>query len=158
MVRGAFMGIAAGAMGTVVLNIVTYADMALRGRAASQVPQDLAGKLADMVGLDLTQGAVPEMDTAEHRRMGVGALMGYVTGLGVGAVYGLVQPALKNVSLPVVGIGVGLAAMAASDLPAMATRVTDPATWRPIDWALDVGFHVAYGLTTVLAYEEFTNR
>jgi hypothetical protein len=37
----------AGAAGTAALNAVTYADMAVRGRAASQTPQRSVRRLAD---------------------------------------------------------------------------------------------------------------
>ncbi len=39
MLREALTGMAAGAVGTVALNATTYADMALRGRAASSARQ-----------------------------------------------------------------------------------------------------------------------
>src|SRR5438067_2422237 len=45
MVRGILVGTLAGAAGTVALNIVTYADIALRGRPASEAP----AKVAEMV-------------------------------------------------------------------------------------------------------------
>ncbi len=38
MLRQALMGTAAGAVGTVALNITTYVDMALRARPSSEVP------------------------------------------------------------------------------------------------------------------------
>jgi hypothetical protein len=38
MLRGVLVGTLAGAAGTVALNIVTYADMAVRGRPASEPP------------------------------------------------------------------------------------------------------------------------
>ena len=38
MLRGALFGVVAGAMGTVALNIATYADMAIRGRPPSSAP------------------------------------------------------------------------------------------------------------------------
>jgi hypothetical protein len=82
--------------------------------------------------------------------------MGYVTGLGVGAVYGLVRPYMRDVPPAMAGIGVAVAAMAASDIPAAAFGVTDPATWSPTDWGMDFGFHLAYGLATVIAYDAFT--
>ena len=46
-------GVAAGAVGTAVLNTLTYLDMAVRGRPSSSVPADTAGKMADLFGVTL---------------------------------------------------------------------------------------------------------
>ncbi len=158
MLRQALIGATAGALGTVALNVTTYADMAIRGRSASSVPADLAGTLAEKAGIDLSaEGEGPDGETAQNRRTGLGALMGYVTGLGVGTAYGLMRPYLGDVPTPVAGVGVGIAAMAASDVPATAFGVTDPTSWSRSSWALDFGFHLAYGLTTVIAYDALTD-
>lgn len=154
MLRQALLGAAAGAIGTAALNIATYADMAIRGRPASSVPSDLAGKMTDQVGIDLSaEDEHADDETAQNRREGIGALMGYVTGLGVGTLYGLIRPQLPNVPLPILGVGVAASAMAASDVPATAFGVTDPTSWSATDWALDFAFHLAYGLMTVIAFD-----
>ena len=36
------------------LNATTYTDMALRGRVASSVPSEAAGRLAEKLGIDLS--------------------------------------------------------------------------------------------------------
>jgi hypothetical protein len=60
MLCHALLGAAAGAVGAAALNIATYADMAIRGRAPSSLPADLAGALADKLGVDLSApGGVP---------------------------------------------------------------------------------------------------
>jgi hypothetical protein len=46
-------GAAAGATGTVALNIPPYVDMTIRSRASSYVPAEVAGKLTQAVGLEL---------------------------------------------------------------------------------------------------------
>ena len=81
-------GVIAGAAGTVALNVATYFDMALRGRPASTVPADLAGRLAEVVGVDALAGRDGADEQAGNRRTGTGALLGYVNGLGIGAAYG----------------------------------------------------------------------
>ena len=48
---GIAAGVAAGAVGTVALNTVTYLDMLVQGRPASNVPADAAQKL--LAGVDL---------------------------------------------------------------------------------------------------------
>ncbi len=162
MLRNVLMGTAAGAAGMVALNVVTYADMAIRGRPSSSVPANVAGEFARSVGLDLApdRGGPDESadEVAQHRRAGLGALFEYATGLGVGAAYGLVRPLLRAVPWPLAGVGLGLAAMAGSDVPAARLGVTDPTTWPASNWAADIVPHLAYGLVTALAYEAFTER
>jgi hypothetical protein len=149
MFREALMGTAAGAVGTVALNVTTYADMAIRARPSSSVPSQVAGELAQKAGIDLGSE-----EAAENRKSGLGALMGYVVGLGLGTAYGAVRPHLLNgVSVPLAGVGLGLAAMAGSDVPATATGVTDPTQWNMSSWASDVVPHLAYGLVTAVVYE-----
>ncbi len=48
------------------------------------------------------------------------------------------------------------AAMAGSDVPAAALGATDPTTWPASSWAMDLGFHLPYGLATAVAYEAFS--
>ncbi|MDQ3302642.1 MAG: hypothetical protein M3518_04750 [Actinomycetota bacterium] len=156
MIREALIGAAAGAVGTVALNATTYADMALRGRAASSVPSEIAAALAEKAGVDLSaEDEGPEDETAQNRKSGLGALSGYVVGLGVGTAYGLVRPHLGDVSIPLAGLGLALVAMAGADVPAATLGVTAPATWPVSTWMMDFGFHLPYGLVTAVAYEAF---
>jgi xanthosine utilization system XapX-like protein len=152
MRRELLTGIAAGAVGTVALNVVTYLDMTVRGRPASSIPAQAAGKLADQAGLHLGEGAA-----AQNRKEGLGALLGYLTGLGVGLVYGGVRSRLPGVPLPVAAVGLGMAAMAGSDVPIAAMGLTDPREWNAASWASDIVPHLAYGLGTAAAYEAFTH-
>ncbi|MGH2485996.1 MAG: hypothetical protein ACRDHE_08300 [Ktedonobacterales bacterium] len=158
-------GAAAGAAGTVALNIATYMDMAIRGRASSDVPAQVAGALTQAVGLDpqaKQDGQRPVSDEekakAKQRLSGLGALMGYATGLGVGALYGLARPHLARVSWPLAGLALGAAAMAGSDVPATVTGATDPRGWGASGWLSDIVPHVLYGLVTVVAYDAFTGE
>ena len=48
-------GLAAGALGTLVLNVTTYLDVTMGGRPSSQVPAKTAGRMAD--GSALAWGA-----------------------------------------------------------------------------------------------------
>ncbi len=153
MLRQVLMGTAAGAVGTVALNVTTYADMALRGRPSSSVPAQVAGKLAGKAGIDLSG----EGETTQNRKSGLGALSGYAVGLGVGTAYGLVRPLLGDVSVPRAGVVLGLAAMAGSDVPATVLGVTDPTKWGFGSWASDVVPHLAYGLVTAVACEAFNS-
>lgn len=136
-------GTAAGAVGTLALDIATYLDMTLRGRGSSDTPAQLAGILADKLGVDLTAGeGEGAKEQAQNRQSGLGSLLGYGTGLGVATVYGLLRPRLRAVPWPVAGVLLGLAAMAASDVPLGVSGVSDPATWSTADWAADLVPHL----------------
>ena len=89
MLHHLLMGTAAGAVGTVALNVATYADMAIRGRPSSSVPAKMVGVLADKAGIPLSAGGEGDDEKGQNRQSGLGALFGYVTGLGVGTAYGL---------------------------------------------------------------------
>ncbi len=159
MRRGVLAGLVAGAAGTIALDIATYTDMAIRGRAASGVPSQMAGILAERAGIDLSGGrGDAAKEQAEHRKSGAGALLGYGSGLGVGAAYGLLSPLLRWLPRSLRGGAIGLAAMAASDVPIARLGVSDPATWSAADWAADLIPHLAYGLVTATVYDAITGQ
>ncbi len=147
IVRGAI----AGAAGTVALDVATYADMALRGRSSSGTPAQLVGVLADKLGI-ASLGTEAKDDTASNRRSGLGALLGYATGVTVGVAYGAVRGRRGDGST-LASVAVGLAAMAMSDVPIAVSGVSDPRTWGVSDWASDAIPHLVYGLVTVAAYD-----
>ena len=159
MLSGALIGAVAGAVGTVALDVTTYVDMAIRGRSSSGAPSQMVSILAKAVGLPLSsQGVGSEDQTAQNRESGLGTLLGYMNGLGVGVAYGLLRSRQDDIPIPVAGIGVGLAAMAASDIPLIALRVSNPKTWGFSGWAADAIPHLVYGLVTAIVYEALTNR
>jgi hypothetical protein len=151
ILRSVVVGAAAGAVGTVALNATTYADMAIRGRPSSSVPSQVVERLAEKAGFDLSS----DDSATQNRKSGLGALSGYVVGLGVGTAYGLVRPLLGDVPVGRAGVALGLAAMAGSDVPAAALGVTNPAEWSAASWASDIVPHLAYGLVSAIAYETF---
>ena len=154
MLGEALLGTAAGAVGTVALNAVTYGDMMVRGRPASSVPSQVAGQLIEKAGIDLSaQSEEQGGPTAQNRQSGLGALQGFAVGLGIGAVYGVVRPSLGDVSKVRAGTVLCLAAMVASDGPAVALGVTDPRQWDLNSWLSDIVPHLAYGLATALSYD-----
>ena len=165
---GAMAGIAAGAVGTAMLNLATYLDMAIRGRPPSQVPAEVAGKLTEEAGIDLGDGdrrptsgeqAAEGQERAEqeasNRRQAIGQLLGYGTGLGVGLAYGLLRRRFRP-PLALAALALSAAAMAGSDAPATALGVTDPRRWDTSAWAADVFPHLVYGFATALAYESIS--
>jgi hypothetical protein len=152
MIRGLLLGAIAGAAGNLTLEIVTYGDMLLRGRAASSVPANTVRILADEFGIEaLSSEASGEL--VETRRSAAGALLGYALGIGLGGAYGLVRPGLRRASTPLAGVAVGLAAMTAADASYAVTGSSDPRTWTIADWISDLVPHMVYGLVTVATYE-----
>ncbi|MFC4333372.1 hypothetical protein ACFPC0_37555 [Streptomyces andamanensis] len=140
-------GLLAGAAGTLALDLVSYGDMLLRGRAASTVPAQVAGRLAGRAGVPLGQG-----EERENRSQAAGALMGYATGIGAGVAYGLLRPRRRPLPVLVAGPLLGAAVMAGANAPATALRLTDPGSWDLASWVSDIVPHLVYGLTTAAAY------
>lgn len=155
MLREALIGAAAGAVGTMALNAVTYGDMAVRGRPSSSAPAQAAARLAEKTGIDLSgEGEEPDGPSAQNRQTGLGALLGFAPGLGVGVAYGIVRPALgREVSVLRAGAVLGLAAMAGGDAPMVSLGITDPRQWDLNSWLSDAVPHLAYGLATAISYE-----
>jgi hypothetical protein len=143
-------GTAAGAVGATAINVTTYADMMVRGRSASRVPAELAGKLASSVGLDLAPGAP---DKAANRKEALGSLLGYGQGLWLGAAYGLARPLLGGISPILAGAALGLVTMVASDVPVAVSGISRPSQWTASDWLADLVPHLVYGVVTALAFE-----
>src|SRR3954454_13951858 len=88
-------GAAAGAAGTTALNIVTYLDMAVRGRAASDTPERIIERVAGVLGVEVPGDAA----TRGNRVSGLGALGGLVTGVAVGTGYGALDAGLRRLRL-----------------------------------------------------------
>jgi hypothetical protein len=141
MALGILAGAAAGAAGTAALNAATYLDMTIRGRSASDTPQRTVDKLAG--------SAVPgEGETRDNRLTGLGSLSGIVTGVGIGAAFGVLRRLGLRPPTLIGGTVVGLAAMAATDSSMASMGISDPRTWSASDWLADLLPHVAYGLVT----------
>ncbi|MGV9809751.1 hypothetical protein, partial [Micromonospora chersina] len=132
-------GAIAGAVGSAALNVVSFLDMALRGRPASSTPEQTAGRLADAAHVDLG----PE-EKAANRRSGLGPIIGYGTGIAAGALFGILA-ARRRVPLPLAVGALGGGVMATSDGSLAALRISDPRTWSAKDWVSDVVPHLAYG-------------
>lgn len=151
---GAMTGAAAGAAGTTALNAVTYTDMVLTGRGGSSAPKDVVDRMSGLADV-----AVPGSgEERENRATGLGALLGMGAGVGVGALYGLVRAAGWRPPLPLAAVLTGAAAMAGSDAPLAALKVSDPRGWQASDWVRDVLPHLAYGLVTAAVHEAAAGR
>jgi hypothetical protein len=147
-----FRGAVSGATGTTALNVVSYGDMLVRGRAPSSVPARVAGILADRAGLRPLRSD-DEAPPAQNRREAAGALMGYATGVGVGVGYGIVRARVGTMPLVRSALLLGLAAMTAANTPIVLLKISDPRTWSAADWISDLIPHLAYGLTVAATYD-----
>jgi hypothetical protein len=159
VLRSVLMGGAAGALGMLALHVVGYLDMAIRGRPATDVPAKVIDRVADGIGVDRSAGTPdgrPPQPVARARTTALGELAGIFNGVLLGALYGPLRRVTRGIPVPVAGVAVGAAAMAAYEVPAIAIGATDPARWGVEGWLADVLPHLAYGLVTVAAYDAFT--
>lgn len=141
---GLLRGVVAGAVGTTALNAATQLDMAVRGRPASDAPQQVVTALAERSGV-----AVPGSRRRRADRIaGLGPLSGTLTGLAVGGVGGVLRAAGLRLPALVGGSLMGAAAMAAADGPLALLRISDPRRWSSTDWVADVVPHLVYGVST----------
>ncbi|GAB3685296.1 hypothetical protein [Angustibacter aerolatus] len=136
-------GLIAGAAGTAVLNAVTYADMALRGRPASDAPEATVDALADRLGRSIPG----DRHQRANRRTALGALSGTATGLAVGVLASVARRAGYRPGRLLGTVGTAAAAMAASDVPLGLLGVSDPRGWSATDWVADAVPHLAFAVT-----------
>src|SRR4051794_26496826 len=87
MLSAAASGAAAGAARRAALDATTYLDMAVRGRPASDVPAETAAALAKQLHVDVPG----ENSKRKNRLNGLGGLAGGLTGIGVGAAFGVLH-------------------------------------------------------------------
>ena len=130
--------------GTTALNAITYLDMAIRGRPASSVPDTAVRTIGGKLGFEVPG----DRDAKQHRTTGLGALLGILTGVGMGGVYGAIRAAGWRPSLGRSAVAVGLAAMLGSDTPMVLLGISDAREWSAADWISDLAPHLAYGLVT----------
>jgi hypothetical protein len=143
MLRGA----AAGAAGTTALNVVTYLDMAVRGRPASSTPQNTVEKLAETAHLT----APGDGATRASRVEGLGALTGLVAGIGVGGLFGLARASGFRAGTLLTTLTV----LVSTNGPMTVLGVTDPRTWSAVDWISDLVPHLAYGAVVTTTLDAF---
>ena len=148
--RGVLAGAVAGAAGTMALDMVSYGDMALRGRQSSDMPAEVVRRLAEKAGnAPLSVPSDEASDATKNRRSALGALSGYAIGITIGALYGgLSLAAGTKRGFLIRTLVLGALAMAASDVPATLLGAANPKEWSASSWASDIMPHVAYGLAT----------
>jgi hypothetical protein len=137
-------GIAAGCAGIVALEVASYADQYLKGRAASKTPTRLGEGIADRAGIELGEGRA-----RTNRASALGPIAGYADGVLLGIAWAVIS-AHPVKSLPKGALLLTAGAWAGSNVPLMSLGITDPRRWTPQDWQSDLVPHAAYGATTAL--------
>ena len=143
---GLLVGAVAGAAGTTTLNVITYLDIAVRGRSTSTTPERTVEAMARLLHLTVPGSG----DVLANRISGIGALTGYAAGIGMGLILGLAY-ALGWRPRLLVGSLVAMAlALVGTNGPMTVLGVTDPRTWGVVGWISDLIPHFGYGLVTAL--------
>lgn len=143
---GLLVGAAAGAAGTATLNVITYLDMAFRGRPASTTPERTVEAMAKLVHLTVPGTG----DVLANRLSGLGALTGYTAGIGIGIILGLAYALGWRPGLLVATLAATLFALIGTNGPMVVLGVTDPRTWGAVGWISDLIPHFGYGVVTAL--------
>jgi hypothetical protein len=148
--RHLFHGALAGAAGTTALNAATFADMVVRARPASSTPEQTIERGAELVGVSLPD----DEDEKQARESGLGSLLGSLAGVGAGAALGGLRAAAGRPRGAVGTVGTAwVLAMIAGNGPMTVLGVTDPRTWRPVDWVADIVPHLAYAVVASAALD-----
>jgi hypothetical protein len=145
-------GLVAGVAGTAAMTAYQLAIAKLRGRplrtqvprrwADAPAPAQVGKRVADGLGRRVTLQDVPRLTTVVH----------WSTGIVWGAAYGLVEGTLE--APPVVaglGYGTGVWASAYAQLVPLGIYKL-PWQYPPADIAIDLSYHLVYGLGVAGAY------
>jgi hypothetical protein len=143
---GLLSGAAAGAAGTTALDVITYLDIAVRGRPTSDTPERTVKEMTRLVGLTVPGTG----DTLANRLLGLGALTGYAAGIGMGVILGLAYALGWRPGLLVATLVATLIALIGTNGPMTVLGVTDPRTWGVVGWISDLVPHFGYGIVTAL--------
>ncbi|GAB6898252.1 hypothetical protein [Kineosporia succinea] len=135
-------GLLAGAAGTAVLNAITHADMAVRGRDASALPARAVERLSDSLDLPVP-GSRHERS---NRVSALGALAGTAGGLAVGVAASVARSAGVRLPAPVEAVAIGAGALVATEGPTALLGLTTPRSWTARDWIADAVPHLGYGI------------
>ena len=147
-------GLVAGAVGTTVIEAVTWIDMAVRGRASSDMPRRTVEAGLDALGVEVP-GSKAER---QHRTEAFGALSGIGAGLGVGVAASAARAMGIRLPGPLGATATGLGAMALTDVSAQSLGTTDLGSWSAADWASDLVPHLAYGFATTSVLRSMEKR
>lgn len=147
MFRRLVAGLAAGATGTIALEVTSYLDILVRGRPPSDQPQRVGKALARALGMKFGKGRA-----ANARTDALGSAVGYIDGLTLPVAYALSAPA-RDRPVGRAAVLLSLAAMVGSNWMPVALGLSDPRSWSIDDWLTDLVPHVVYGLVAATTYE-----
>jgi len=148
---GLLVGAVAGAASTTTLNVITYLDIAVRGRSASTTPERTVEAMARLFHLTLPGSG----DILANRISGLGALTGYAAGIGMGLILGLAYALGWRPGLLVSTLVAMVLALVGTNGPMTVLGVTDPRTWGLVGWISDLIPHFGYGVVTALVLHYF---
>src|SRR6202008_4265001 len=144
--RGLLSGAAAGAAGTTALNVITYLDIAVRGRPTSNTPERTVEAMARLFGVTVPGTG----DVLANRISGLGALTGYAAGIGMGIALGLAYALGWRPGLLVATLVATSIALVGPNGPMTVLGVTDPRTWGAVGWISALIATLGYGGVTAL--------
>jgi hypothetical protein len=148
---GLLIGAVAGAAGTTTLNVITYLDIAIRGRSTSTTPERTVEAMTRLLHLTVPGSG----DVLANRISGLGALTGYAAGIGMGLVLGLAYALGWRPRLLVAALVATVLALVGTNGPMTVLGVTDPRTWGLVGWISDLVPHFGYGVVTALVLHYF---
>jgi hypothetical protein len=143
---GLLVGGFAGAAGSTTLNVITYLDIAVRGRSTSTTPERTVEAMARLFHLTVPGSG----DVLANRISGLGALTGYAAGIGMGLILGLAYALGWRPGLLVATLVAAILALVGTNGPMTVLGVTDPRTWGLVGWTSDLIPHLGYGFVTAL--------
>lgn len=148
---GLLSGAAAGAAGTTTLNVITYVDIAVRGRPTSTTPERTVEATARLFRMTVPGSG----DVLANRISGLGALTGYAARIGMGVILGLAYALGWRPRLLVAALVATAIALIGTNGPMTVLGVTDPRTWGVVGWISDLIPHLGYGVVTALVLHYF---
>ncbi len=142
-VGAAVRGVVAGAAGTALMTAAQTAYYKYTGSESSSTPAEVGERVIEGV----LQREVPVSEDALNQGMH------WLYGSSWGLPYGIVAGSSPSRSLTRGAIGIGLTVWASSRAEMAAMQIAPP-PWEdpPSTLAMDVGFHLVYGLGTALAF------
>ncbi|MFE2477885.1 hypothetical protein [Streptomyces sp. NPDC059389] len=146
LVRPILHGAVAGLAGTTALNMAGYVDVVLRGRPISDTPEITVRTLAARLRI-----RIPGDDRIrENRVAGLGPLIGYAVGTGMGVALSLSQAAGWLPTKTSRYAAASLFALTVTNMPIFLLGISDPRTWTASDWVSDI---IPHGLFAVVAVQ-----
>lgn len=146
---GVRRGLIAGAAGVTALDAVTYLDMLVRGRPASDVPARTVNELAKKIGIDKLDA---DDEKTTNRRSATGALVGYADGVLSSVAYGALRSAVP-IPWPVGAALLAGMTLLVGEGSAVRTGVVDWSKWGAKEWIADIVPRLAYGGVAALVVE-----